>query len=93
VTTSEVPLAGGGSTRVVRHGDVVLRERREWSGTVVRLLQHLRTRGFDFAPRPIGDGFAEDGREALPFVDGRRGADLLVGRSDLRGRVDSAMCS
>jgi Ser/Thr protein kinase RdoA (MazF antagonist) len=66
----EVPLGGGGSTRVVRRSEVVLRERRSWSNTVIRLLEHLHQRGFPFAPRPVGGGFAEDGREMLPFIDG-----------------------
>jgi hypothetical protein len=70
MTSPEVPLVGGGSTRVVRRGDVVLRERRPWSETVVRLLEHLAARGVTFAPRPVAGGFADDGREMLSFIHG-----------------------
>ena len=31
----------------------------------MRLLKHLCERGFRFAPCPVGDGFADDGREML----------------------------
>jgi Phosphotransferase enzyme family len=64
----EEPLAGGGSTHVVRHGEVVLRERRPWSPTVVGLLLHLHHEGLDRAPQPVGDGFAADGREQLEYI-------------------------
>ena len=35
-----------------------------------RCLRHLRDEGFDGAPRPVGDGFAADGREQPQYVDG-----------------------
>jgi hypothetical protein len=70
VNGREVPLAGGGSTRVVRRGDAVLRDRRPWSDVVIRLLDHLQARGFEFAPRPVDIGFSDDGREMLAFVPG-----------------------
>lgn len=67
----EVPLAGGRSTRVVRRGEVVLRERRPWSESAVALLTYLHTKGFAYAPQPVDGGFAEDGREMLSFVEGQ----------------------
>lgn len=64
----EEPLGGGGSTQVVRRGDLVLRGRRPWSDTVVGLLRHLEARGFRYSPRPVGVGFSSDGREQLGFI-------------------------
>ncbi|MDQ3464400.1 MAG: aminoglycoside phosphotransferase family protein [Actinomycetota bacterium] len=66
----EVGLSGGGSTAVHRRGDLVLRQRRPWSATVMRLLKHLEEGGFTAAPRPRESGFAPDGREALSFFAG-----------------------
>jgi Ser/Thr protein kinase RdoA (MazF antagonist) len=37
---------------------------------VIALLRHVRDRGFMAAPEPVGSGFAEDGREALYFIEG-----------------------
>lgn len=68
--TEEVPLAGGGSTAVHRRGDVVLRTARPWSATVLGLLRHLEGEGFEGAPRVVGDGWSDDGREALSYVPG-----------------------
>ena len=67
---SEEALDGGGSTAVHRRGDVVLRDARPWSRTVVSLLGHLESRGFAESPRPHGDGFALDGRESLTYLNG-----------------------
>jgi Phosphotransferase enzyme family len=63
-------LTGGGSTAVHRRGDVVLRQGRPWSPTVVELLRHLEREGFDGAPRVVGDGIDDDGRETLAYIDG-----------------------
>ncbi|WP_432541949.1 phosphotransferase [Kineococcus sp. SYSU DK002] len=67
---AEVPLTGGGRSTVTRRGDVVLRPAAPWSAGITALLQHLRDAGFDGSPRPVGDGFAPDGREAVTFVPG-----------------------
>jgi hypothetical protein len=67
---SETPLAGGWQTEVTRDGDIVRRSAKPQSATVISLLQHLATVGFDAAPRPIGSGFGPDGREQLTFVEG-----------------------
>ncbi|GAB3459553.1 aminoglycoside phosphotransferase family protein [Kineococcus endophyticus] len=66
----EVALTGGGRTAVTRRGDVVLRPATPWSQAVIALLHHLAERGFAGAPRPVGTGFAADGREAVEFVPG-----------------------
>lgn len=53
-----------------RRGEVVHREAGPWSPTVVRLLRHLEAVGFDSAPRVVGSGFDELGRETVSFVHG-----------------------
>ena len=75
----EVPLAGGGSTSVSRRGDVVFREARPWSSTVVRLLRHLEVQGYKEAPRVVG--------AALVPTAGRRFASSKASRTPVRGRT------
>ena len=67
---SEVTLEGGSRTTVSRKGDVIFRSAKPQSRTVISLLQHLRSVGFGAAPRPMGSGFAPDGREQFEFIDG-----------------------
>ncbi len=69
--TAETELTGGGSTAVHRRGDVVLRQARPWSKTVLLLLRHLEAEGFTAAPRVIGGGLDSDGRETLSFIEGQ----------------------
>ncbi|MGE0057305.1 MAG: phosphotransferase, partial [Dehalococcoidia bacterium] len=57
-------------TSVWRQGDMILREARPWSRTVHALLRHLESVGFDAAPRIVGTGFDDSGREALTFIEG-----------------------
>ncbi|MBY5772425.1 aminoglycoside phosphotransferase family protein [Rhizobium laguerreae] len=66
----ETSLDGGGRTRVSRRGSVVFRASGPWSHTVISLLQHLERSGFSEAPRVIGRGFDEQGRESLSFIEG-----------------------
>lgn len=66
---AEVPLDGG-RTKVWRRGDVVLREGRPWSATIHAFLRHLEEHGFDGSPRVVGDGFDEQGRETLSYIEG-----------------------
>ena len=66
----EQALDGGWQTEVSRIGDRVLRSASPQSATVMRLLHHLHDHGFSHSPQPIGDGFAEDGREQLTYVEG-----------------------
>jgi hypothetical protein len=63
-------LTGGSSTNVSRRGDVVLRESRPWSRTVLGLLRHLEQEGFAGAPRVVEPGFDDEGREMLSFIAG-----------------------
>jgi len=67
--TGEVSLVGGRST-VTRLGDVVFRRPAPWSATTAALLRHLELEGFEHAPRIIGEGFDEQGREMLTYVEG-----------------------
>lgn len=68
-STAEVSLVGGRST-VTRLGKVVFRQSAPWSNTTVALLRHLEAEDFQYAPRVIGTGFDEQGREMLTFVEG-----------------------
>ncbi|MEO1058051.1 MAG: aminoglycoside phosphotransferase family protein [Actinomycetota bacterium] len=63
-------LAGGWQTTVHRVGDYVCRSPSAWSASVIDLLRHIETRGFDASPRPVGSGFDADGNELLTFIDG-----------------------
>lgn len=63
-------LRGGSSTVVHRRGNVVLRQARPWSRTVLDLLRHLEREGFSGAPRVVEPGFDDKGREMLSFVVG-----------------------
>jgi hypothetical protein len=65
-----MPLPGGGRTAVARRGDVVLREPGPWTTTVHSLLRHLEQFGFEGAPRVVGTGLDERGREILTYVEG-----------------------
>lgn len=67
---AERTLEGGWRTDVTEAGGVVFRSPKPQSGTVVALLHHLADVGFAAAPRPVGTGFAPDGREALRFIEG-----------------------
>ncbi len=57
-------------TLLERAGDVVYRTAGPWSTAVIALLTHLERTGFAWSPRPVGSGFAADGREALGYVPG-----------------------
>ncbi|MGK9168449.1 phosphotransferase [Inquilinus limosus] len=68
--TETTPLTGGGRTAVARRGGVVIRDAGPWSRSVHSLLRHLQEVGFAAAPRVVGDGFDEQGREILTYLDG-----------------------
>jgi hypothetical protein len=55
---------------VYRRGDIVIRETGPWASSVHSFLRHLESAGFEGAPKVVGDGFAEDGRETLSFIQG-----------------------
>ncbi len=66
----ETPLTGGNvSDGVARVGDTVRRPAGPWTPAVHALLRHLRSVGFDAAPRPLG--IDDRGREILTFAPGR----------------------
>ncbi len=67
---NETALTGGGRNVVVRRGGVVFRSAGPWSPTIMRLLRHLEAVGFDHAPRVVGAGFDEAGRETVSFIEG-----------------------
>jgi hypothetical protein len=69
-TPELVPLEGGGRTVVHRAGDVVIRDAGPWTPSVHALLRHLELVGFDAAPRLVGSGFNEAGRETLTYIEG-----------------------
>ena len=54
---------------VYRNGDVIHKDASAWTPTVHALLEHLEKRSFP-APRVVGTGFDEDGRETISYVDG-----------------------
>ena len=63
----ESPLTGGNATPVSRRGDTVLREAGPWTETVQNLLDHVRQRGIDWVPEPLG---IDGSREVLRFLPG-----------------------
>jgi hypothetical protein len=70
VSSDDERLEGGWQTEVHRRGDIVLRASGHQSSTVIALLEHISSEGFGASPRPVGTGFASDGREQLSFIDG-----------------------
>jgi len=70
MTNEEIPLTGGGRTEVARRDNIVLRETGPWAPSVHALLKHLENEGFDGAPRVVGSGFDERGRETLSYIEG-----------------------
>ena len=72
---SEEKLTGGNSTTVSRVGDTVRREAGPWTKQVHALLAHLRAKGIQEVPAPLG--FDQQGREILTYIPG------LVGHSPL----------
>jgi hypothetical protein len=60
----------GQPSRVFRRGDTVLRPAGPWTPTVHALLQYLELAGFAGAPRVVGDGYDDQGREVLTFIEG-----------------------
>jgi hypothetical protein len=64
----EIPLTGGTLTSVVRVGDTVRRPVKPWTPAVHAVLRHVRERGFDLAPEPLG--FDDAGREMVTYIPG-----------------------
>jgi hypothetical protein len=55
---------------VYRRGGVVHRPANPWTSTVHSLLRHLEAVGFAGAPRVVGTGFDEQGRETVTYIPG-----------------------
>ncbi|MGW4424734.1 phosphotransferase [Streptosporangium sp. NPDC004631] len=66
------PLRGaeGNPTPVLRHRDTVLRPAAPWTETVHALLRHLEDVGFTGSPRLVGDGYDDQGCDAVTYIDG-----------------------
>lgn len=66
------PLTGaeGQPTAVLRHGDTVLRPAGPWTATVHALLNHLERVGFTGSPCVVGDGYDDQGREVVTYLEG-----------------------
>lgn len=75
MTDAEQVLDGGNMGGAVRAGDTVRRPAGPWSPTVQRLLAHLRRRGLDWVPRPLG--VDEQGRDRVSFLPGTVPQDPL----------------
>lgn len=66
-----LPGSNGQPTATIRHGDRVLRPAGPWTPAVHALLRHLEQVGFSAAPRVVGDGYDDQGREVLTWIPGR----------------------
>lgn len=64
----EGPLTGGTIGGAVRVGETVRRLAGPWTPTVQRLLAHLRRRGAERVPEPLG--LEEQGRDVLSHLPG-----------------------
>ncbi|NBE91973.1 phosphotransferase [Nonomuraea sp. K271] len=65
----EEPLHGGhNATEVVRVGDTVRRARDSNAAFAARVLRHLESAGYPYAPRHLG--IDERGRDVLGFITG-----------------------
>ena len=79
---AEVPLQVWGSgaqpSKARRRAGVVYREPGPWSDAVLALLRHLENAGFAGAPRVVGSGFADDGREMVSLAGRARQLRLIL---------------
>lgn len=67
----EETLLGGNVSNVYRLGDTVRRELKPDSVKIHKLLKHLESKGFDYAPKFLG--IDEKDREILSFIEGETG--------------------
>lgn len=67
----EEKLAGGNVSNVYRFEDTVRREIKPNSLKIHKLLQHLESKGFNYAPKFLG--IDEKNREILSFIEGEAG--------------------
>ena len=66
-----LPCSNGQPTATVRHGDTILRPAGPRTPAVHALLRHLEEVGFPASPRVVGDGYDDQGREVLTYIEGR----------------------
>ena len=95
---SEEKLTGGNLTAVSRVGNTVRRQAGPWTPRVHWLLAHLRAKGIEEVPAPLG--FDAQGREILSFIPGLVGNDpipealradeLLIAAARLLRRIHDA---
>jgi hypothetical protein len=74
-TLSDERLAGGHTGGAVKLGRTIRRQAGPWTASVHSVLEHLASRGFTGAPRPLG--FDELGREILSYLPGATVGDQL----------------
>ncbi len=68
---NEERLTGGNVSNVYRSEDTVRRELKPDSEKIHRLLEHLESKGYDYAPKFLG--IDEKNREILSFIEGEAG--------------------
>ncbi|RDI36330.1 phosphotransferase [Falsibacillus pallidus] len=68
---NEEKLTGGNVSNVYRSKDTVRRDLKTNSDKIHTLLQHLESKGFNYAPRFLG--IDESNREILSFIEGEAG--------------------
>jgi thiamine kinase-like enzyme len=68
---NEETLKGGNVSNVYRSGDTVRRELKPESANIHKLLKHLESKGYRYAPTFLG--VDEKAREILSFIDGEAG--------------------
>jgi hypothetical protein len=94
---AEEKLTGGNMSVVSRVGDTVRRESGFWTKQVHLLLAHLRDKGIQEVPAPLG--FDEQGREILTFIPGvvghsptpeLRSDKVLISAAQLLRRIHDA---
>lgn len=98
--SEEIELKGGiaNAGAVVRVGDTVRRPLAPNHETIHDLMRHLRARGCDFVPEPLG--VDEQGREMLSWIPGESASDpwpdwlaapeLLVAVAEVQARLHRA---
>jgi hypothetical protein len=60
----------GQRSKASLESNVVVREAGPWSPSVLGFLRHLEDVGFAGAPRVVGGGFDDEGRETVTFIPG-----------------------
>jgi len=68
--STRLPGPDGQPSRIFRQGDTVRRPAAPWTPAVHALLRHLERVGFDGSPRVVGDGYDDQGREVVTFIEG-----------------------